>query len=179
MNNSYNWVSSALNLNRIYFKTFQVFVQAPIRSSSIMIGEVLAGMVKGLFASLLIIAVGVVTTSPSFITGPFLLALLINCFLFSNLGVITGMVSKSHEDTATYTNFFIMPMAFFSGTFFPVDRMPAAAKYIMYVLPLTHTNLLIRKVSFDYEGAISLAVLVLYAAAFFAYGTYLIRNYSE
>ena len=179
MNNSYNWVSSALNLNRIYFKTFQVFVQAPIRSSSIMIGEVLAGMVKGLFASLLIIAVGVVATSASFITAPFLLALLINCFLFSNLGVITGMVSKSHEDTATYTNFFIMPMAFFSGTFFPVDRMPVAVKYVMYILPLTHTNLLIRKASFDYEGAISMAVLILYAAAFFAYGTHLIRNYSE
>jgi ABC-type polysaccharide/polyol phosphate export permease len=179
MNNSYNWVSSALNLNRIYFKTFQVFVQAPIRPSSIMIGEVLAGMVKGLFASLLIIAVGVVATSASFITAPFLLALLINCFLFSNLGVITGMVSKSHEDTATYTNFFIMPMAFFSGTFFPVDRMPVAVKYVMYIVPLTHTNLLIRKASFDYEGAISMAVLVLYAAAFFAYGTYLIRNYSE
>ncbi len=179
MNNSYNWVSSALNLNRIYFKTFQVFVQAPIRSSSIMIGEVLAGMVKGLFASLLIIAVGVVATSATFITAPFLLALLINCFLFSNLGVITGMVSKSHEDTATYTNFFIMPMAFFSGTFFPVDRMPVAVKYVMYIVPLTHTNILIRKASFDYEGAISMAVLVLYAAAFFAYGTHLIRKYSE
>jgi ABC-type multidrug transport system permease subunit len=89
------------------------------------------------------------------------------------------MVSKSHEDTATYSNFFIMPMAFFSGTFFPVDRMPVVVKYVMYVLPLTHTNLLIRKVSFDHEGALSLAVLILYAAAFFTYGTYLIRNYSE
>ncbi|TAN35314.1 ABC transporter, partial [Patescibacteria group bacterium] len=29
MNNSYTWVASALNLNRLYFKTFQVFVQAP------------------------------------------------------------------------------------------------------------------------------------------------------
>jgi ABC-2 type transport system permease protein len=179
MNNSYNWVSSSLNLNRIYFKTFQVFVQAPIKSSAIMVGEVFAGMIKGLFASLLIIAVGVVTTSSSFITCPFIVALVINCFLFSNLGVITGMISKSHEDTATYTNFFIMPMAFFSGTFFPVERMPAAVKYVMYVLPLTHTNILIRKASFDYDGAVSLAVLIVYAAAFFAYGTYLIRNYSE
>ncbi len=108
-----------------------------------------------------------------------MVALLINCFLFSNLGVITGMISKSHEDTATYTNFFIMPMAFFSGTFFPLDRMPAVFKYAMYVLPLTHTNILIRKLSFDYEGILSLAVIVLYAAAFFAYGTYLIKNYSE
>ena len=179
MNNSYNWVSSALNLNRIYFKTFQVFVQAPIRPSAIMVGEVFAGMIKGLFASVLIIAVGVVASSASFITVPFIVALIVNCFLFSNLGVITGMVSKSHEDTATYTNFFIMPMAFFSGTFFPIDRMPAAIKYVMYLLPLTHTNILIRKSAFDYEGVVSLAVLVLYAAAFFAYGTYLIRGYNE
>ncbi|HTZ17097.1 MAG TPA: ABC transporter permease [Dissulfurispiraceae bacterium] len=179
MNNSYNWVSSALNLNRIYFKTFQVFVQAPIRPSAIMVGEVFAGMIKGLFASVLIIAVGVVASSASFITFPFIVALMVNCFLFSNLGVITGMVSKSHEDTATYTNFFIMPMAFFSGTFFPIDRMPAAIKYVMYLLPLTHTNILIRKSAFDYEGVVSLAVLVLYAAAFFAYGTYLIKSYNE
>lgn len=179
MNNSYNWVSSALNLNRIYFKTFQVFVQAPITSASIMIGEVMAGMVKGLFASILIIIVGIVASSADFITVPFVIALLVNCFLFSNLGVITGMISKSHEDTATYTNFFIMPMAFFSGTFFPVDRMPALAKYLMYMVPLTHTNILIRKASFDCEGTVSLAVLVFYAATFFTYGTYLIRNYSE
>ena len=61
MNNSYSWVASALNLNRLYFKTFQVLVQAPIPSSAIMLGEVLAGMVKGLFASLLIILVGFIS----------------------------------------------------------------------------------------------------------------------
>jgi len=50
MNNSYAWVASSLNLNRLYFKTFQVLVQAPISPFSIMIGEVLAGITKGLFA---------------------------------------------------------------------------------------------------------------------------------
>ncbi|MFQ3573701.1 MAG: ABC transporter, partial [Thermodesulfovibrionales bacterium] len=53
MNNSYTWVASALNLNRIYFKTFQVLVQAPITPCSIMIGKVFSGIVKGLFASCL------------------------------------------------------------------------------------------------------------------------------
>ena len=48
MNNSYTWVASALNLNRLYFKTFQILVQSPVKPSAIMIGEVLAGMVKGL-----------------------------------------------------------------------------------------------------------------------------------
>ncbi len=179
MNNSYTWVSNSLNLSRLYFKTFQILVQAPIRPSAIMTGEVLAGMTKGLFASSLIIVVGFLS-SPSFSMGPlFVTALLLNCFLFANLGVIIGMRTKSHEDTATYSNFFIMPMAFFGGTFFPVDKIPAFFKPVIYALPLTHTSTLIRKTTLDQEGLISLCVLAIYAAIFFIYGSKLIKEYSE
>jgi ABC-2 type transport system permease protein len=93
--------------------------------------------------------------------------------------VITGMLAKSHEDTATYSNFFIMPMAFFSGTFFPVDRMPAFIQWVVYLLPLTHTNIVIRKESLDPEGVISLLILIGYTAVFFFYGSRLIKKYSE
>jgi Nod factor-specific ABC transporter NodJ protein len=179
MNNSYTWVASALNMNRLYFKTFQVFVQAPISSSSIMIGEVLAGMVKGLFASGLIMIVGFVMSRDFSITPLFILTLLLNCFLFASLGVIVGMITKSHEDTSTYNNFFILPMAFFSGTFFPVDRMPDFLKWLVYVFPLTHTNIVIRKSLPDVEALVSLSILTLYAIVFFLVGLYLIRNYSE
>jgi Nod factor-specific ABC transporter NodJ protein len=179
MNNSYTWLASSINLNRLYFKTFQVLVQAPIHPASIMVGEVLAGMVKGLFASSLIILVGLATSSAFSITPLFLMTLLLNCFLFANLGLITGMLAKTHEDTATYSNFFIMPMAFFTGTFFPLDRIPAFLKGIIWVLPLTHTNWVIRKASLDGEGLTSLAILIAYTAVFFIYGAHLIRKYSE
>lgn len=179
MNNSYTWVASALSLNRLYFKTFQVFVQAPISPSSIMIGEVLAGMVKGLFASLLIIVTGFFTPSSFTINAIFVGTLLLNCFLFASLGVITGMTAKSHEDTSTYNNFFILPMAFFSGTFFPINRMPELLRVVIYVLPLTHANILIRKTQMDTQGCVSLLVLLSYAAVFFWYGSRLIRNYNE
>jgi Nod factor-specific ABC transporter NodJ protein len=179
MNNSYTWVANSLNLNRLYFKTFQVFVQAPISPSSIMIGEVLAGMTKGLFASSLIIIVGFLSSPDFSITPIFLIALFLNCFLFANMGVIVGMRTKSHEDTATYSNFLIMPMAFFSGTFFPVDKLPVIFKAVIYILPLTHTSILIRKACLDAEGIVSLCVMVVYAAAFFMYGSKLIQEYSE
>lgn len=179
MMNSYTWVANALNLNRLYFKNFQVFVQAPIRPSAIMIGEVLAGMVKGLFASFLILIVGFITTRDLSVTPLFVLTLLLNCFLFASLGVITGMITKSHEDTATYNNFFILPMAFFSGTFFPVDRIPQPLQAAVWVFPLTHTNVLIRENSIDLYGLVSLAVLLLYAVVFFVIGSRLIRDYSE
>lgn len=179
MNNSYTWVASSLNLNRLYFKTFQVLVQAPIRPSAIMIGEVLAGMVKGLFASGLILAVGLISASDLHITPVFITALLLNCFMFASLGVITGMITKSHEDTSTYNNFFIMPMAFFSGTFFPVDRMPNILQAVIYIFPLTHTNILIRKSMLDISGIASLTIVVIYSAVFYVIGSWLIKKYSE
>jgi len=179
MNNSYSWMATALGLNRIYYKTFQTLVQAPIHASSILLGEILAGMAKGLFASALIVAAGF-AASPGFSVSPiFLLALLLNCFLFASLGVIVGMRATSHEDTATYSNFVIMPMAFLSGTFFQLDRLPGYLKAIVYVLPLTHANILIRKTLMDQQAWLSLAVLVSYAAAFFFYGAALIRRYNE
>ena len=179
MNNSYTWVASSLNLNRLYFKGFQIFIQAPISPSAIMVGEVLAGMVKGLFASLLIIIVGFLTPSGFSVTPLFVITLLLNCFLFANLGVVTGMRAKSPEDTSIYSNFFIMPMAFFSGTFFPLDKVPAFIKPIIYILPLTHANIVIRKAAMDQEGLISFAVLIICSIAFFVYGSRLIKNYTE
>jgi len=179
MNNSYNWVASGLNLSRLYFKTFQVLVQAPIASTSIMAGYVLAGMVRGLFASLMIILVGLVAGFGFSLSFIFVFTLLLNCFLFSNLGVVVGMITKSHEDTSTYANFFILPMVFFSGTFFPIDRMPSVLKGIILCLPLTHTNILIREGSLDGRGWMAVMVMTFYAVLFFILGSRMIRNYSE
>ncbi len=179
MTNSYAWLAGAIAINRLYFKSFQVLVQAPISPSSIMIGEVLAGMTKGVFASILILLVGFGISAHFRVTPLFIGTLLLNCFLFACMGIVTGMVAKSHEDTSTYSNFFILPMAFFSGTFFPVDRAPVVIKWIIYIMPLTHTNVLIRASRFDSSVMVSLAVLLVYSMALFAYGSRQIRRYSE
>jgi ABC-type multidrug transport system permease subunit len=179
MNNSYTWVASALNLNRLYFKTFQVMVQAPISAGAIMLGEVLAGMIKGLFAASLLIGMGFCLPGKFHLTPILIMATLLNSFMFSCLGVVSGMLAKSHEDTSTYNNFFILPMSFFSGTFFPLDRMPVIIKGIIYILPLSHTNILIRKAAMDTTALWSLLVMAGYTLVFLVIGTRLIRNYSE
>lgn len=179
MINSFTWVANALNLDRLYFRTFQVFVQSPISPSSIMIGEVLASVVKGVVTSLFIIVVGFVTSQGFSMTPYFVAGLLLNCFLFANLGVICGILSRSHEDVGTYSNFFILPMAFFGGTFFPVENVPGFLRAVVYVLPLTHANLLMRKTAFDSGALISFLVLAAYSTVFLLYGARTIRRYSE
>jgi ABC-2 type transport system permease protein len=179
MTNSYTWVASSLNLNRLYFKTFQILIQAPVSAAAIMLGEVLAGMTKGLFAALLILATGMFVPGDFRITPLLLTAMVGNSFMFASLGVITGMLAKSHEDTSTYNNFFILPMSFFCGTFFPLDRLPAWLKGVVYLFPLSHTNIVIRKTAPDWEAAGSLLVMAAYTLVFLWIGIRLIRRYSE
>ncbi len=179
MTNSYTWVASSLNLNRLYFRTFQIFIQAPLSAGAIMVGEVAAGMVKGLFAALLLVIMGLCIPGGFRVTPLFLFTMAMNSFMFACLGVITGMLARSHEDTSTYNNFFILPMAFFSGTFFPLDRLPAILKGLILLLPLSHTNIVIRKEALDGEALVSLLVMAGYTLLFLVMGTRLIRRYSE
>ncbi len=179
MTNSYTWVASAISMNRLYFKTFQVLIQSPVSAGAIMLGEVLAGMAKGLFAASLLIFMGLCAPSHFQITPLLIVATLLNCFMFACLGVVVGMLAKNHEDTSIYNNFFILPMSFFSGTFFPLDGLPPIIKGFIYLLPLTHTSIVIRKAAIDEAAVCSLLVMAAYTIVFLFIGIRLIRRYSE
>lgn len=179
MNNSYTWIASSLTVGRLHFRTFQVFIQSPVSPSAIVLGEVLAGMVRGLFASGMILLVGLVLGSGSYFLPLFVPALLLNCFLFACLGVVSGLRAKSHEDTATFSNFFILPMAFVGGTFFPIEEMPRWLQIIIRTLPLAHTNDLMRAKSMGPHGLLSLAVLLSFSILLYGLSIYLVRRYSE
>jgi len=179
MMNSYTWVANSLNMGRLYFKTFQIYLQAPVSAGDIVLGQVSAGIVRGLFAALILLGLGVLLGSRLELNAVFLLALAANCLVFAAFGVVVGMKSRSHEDTATFTNFFIMPMAFFCGTFFPVEEIPWGLRWIIQALPLTHTNALLRTPGWTPASLVSLAVLLTYGVLCIVLGIAIIRRYSE
>jgi len=55
MTTSFNAVGSALNMSRLYHKTLEEYLIAPISPGSFVTGKVLAGCVRGVIASLLIL----------------------------------------------------------------------------------------------------------------------------
>jgi ABC-2 type transport system permease protein len=179
MTNSYTWIATSMTVGRLHFRTFQVYIQSPVTAADIVVGQILAGMVRGLFASAILLGLGLFLGSGFHFNLIFLTALVLNCLVFAAFGVIVGMKSRSHEDTATFTNFFIMPMAFFCGTFFPVEEMPWLLKDLIKVLPLTHTNRLLRFPFWNLDSLSSLMILVAYSALCLALGIVIIRRYSE
>lgn len=144
MTNSYSWIATSIAVGRLHFRTFDEYQVSPVTAMDIMLGEVLSGVVRGLFASSLILVAGAVFGAGFPKSPVFLLVWVLNCMIFACFGVIAGFRAKSHEDTATFSNFFIMPMAFFCGTFFPVDRLPYFTKAALYFLPLTHASKALR-----------------------------------
>lgn len=179
MINSYTWIANGMTVSRIFFRTFQLYIQAPISAAAIMWGEVLAGVARGLFASLILLGCGYVVGSHLALSPIFVAAWLLNCFFAASLGVIVGLISRSHDDAASFTNFFIMPMAFFSGTFFPVEEMPWIIQKIILILPLTHVNHLLRHPVWSLEAAVAFAVIAGYGLGCFLVGSWLIRRYDE
>jgi ABC-2 type transport system permease protein len=179
MINAYTWISTNLTVSRLHFRTLQIYLQAPVSPAAIVVGQVLAGVLWGLLASVLLLGLGLLFGGAVRVNPLFFLALLLNCVTFAAFGVVVGMKSRSHEDNATFSNFFILPMAFFCGTFFPLANLPPALRYVVLGLPLTHTNILLRQPDPGLQTLISLGVLIFYALVCIWGGVRIIRNYSE
>ena len=179
MMNAYTWISTNLTVSRLHFRTLQIYLQAPVSPAAIVTGQVLAGILWRLLASSLLLVLGLLFGGQVRVNPVFILALGLNCLTFAAFGVVVGMKSRSHEDNATFSNFFILPMAFFCGTFFPLEKIPTVLQKLIWILPLTHTNVLLRHPDYSLQSLISLGILLFYGAACFLGGVWIIRNYSE
>lgn len=156
-------IANEINIARFYWHIFEEFQAAPISNLAYVAGEVLAGITRALLSAVVILMLGLVFGVVPSCNLWFWLAVVLNSFVFASLAVGLAMLVKSHADQAMLTRFVITPMAFLGGTFFPIDRLPPWAQYILSLLPLTHASKAIRNASFgtppEYFSYTLLAVL--------------------
>ena len=53
--------------------------------------------------------------------------LVMGTLCFMAVGLLAGAVAKTAEGAVNMANFFVLPMAFLSGSFFPLDGAPGLA----------------------------------------------------
>ncbi len=169
MSSSYGGAGLKLHVDRLFYKCFDEYLMSPISLFSLAIGKTLIGVVRGLIASITLLIVGVII-SPTLIISPlFVLVLVISCFVFSFLGVLIGLVAKSHQDMGTFSTLVILPMTFLSGTFFSLSQLPEAVKVVLYFLPLTHSSQCLRAAALSQPFPwLSLLALLGFGLVFFA-----------
>jgi ABC-2 type transport system permease protein len=66
--------------------------------------------------------------------------LVVGTLCFMAIGLFAGAVTTTVEGAVNAANFIVLPMAFLSGSFFPLDATPSWLQAISNALPLKHLN---------------------------------------
>ena len=66
--------------------------------------------------------------------------LVVGTLCFMAVGLLAGAVTKTTEGAVNMANFLVLPMAFLSGSFFPLDAAPPGCRRSRTLLPLRWLN---------------------------------------
>ncbi len=165
MRSSYTSVSTRISVMRLHEKSFECYFYSPTRMYLLAAGHILAGALRGMYSGVFIVLLGFGAGARLVLNGWLLTAVLLNSLIFSAIGFLAAMMIETHYDMNNFTNVVITPMSFLCGTFFSLDGLPTAFKWLVNAMPLTHTTRLIREISFG-EGVswISMAAAAAFAA---------------
>lgn len=90
-----------------------------------------------IFVGLAVVAFGMQLSGSWWIAVPLLVA---GTLSFMSLGLLAGALARSTEGAVNLANFLVLPMAFLSGSFFPLDGAPGWLQTVSRLMPLRHLN---------------------------------------
>jgi len=115
---------------------------SPVPTSSVVLARVVVSLAIAMVQAAIFLGLGIGAFGLQ-LTGawPMIVPLLLSGTLaFMSIGLLAGSVSKTEEGAIGMANFVVLPMAFLSGSFFPLDGAPGWVQAIGNVLPLRHLN---------------------------------------
>lgn len=122
--NAFANTSSSLMLAKIQGVIVDLLMP-PLSGAEMTLAFVVGGVVRGLLVGVVVMA-AVYCFVPFTLEHPFmaLFHVLAASTMLALLGIIAGVWSQSFDQLAAITNYIITPLAFLSGTFYPVKALP-------------------------------------------------------
>jgi len=166
MNAAFFETTYASFVRMYYQKTFDGILATPLSMEEIVTGEVLWGATRSVITALAMMAAlspfGLLRWPESLLLVP---VAALGGLAFSAFGMVFTGVLPTIEAFNLPVFLVVTPMFLFSGTFFPLEQLPAWAARFAWALPLTHLVHLARSVSLGLFSAQLLAD-VAYLAVF-------------
>jgi ABC-2 type transport system permease protein len=115
---------------------------APVPTGSVVAARVvdtigIALVQMAIFLGLGVAAFGLRLTGWWWVAIPLLVA---GTLTFMSVGLLAGAIARTQEGAVNLANFLVLPMAFLSGSFFPLDGAPDWLQTLSLMLPLRHLN---------------------------------------
>lgn len=123
----------------VYQKTFDAILATPCTLEDVIGGEMLWGTTRALISAavvVFVIAVFGLTQSWWALGIPFVA--LLQGLLFSSMSMVITSLVPTFGAFNYYITLGITPMFFFSGVFFPLERLPESIRWLAWFSPLTH-----------------------------------------
>lgn len=134
--NAFANTSSSLMLGKIQGVIIDILMP-PLSGAEITFSLVVGGLVRG-------IMVGVVVSAALYVFVPFTIAhplhavfhIIAASIMLALFGVLAGVWSQSFDQLAALTNYVITPLAFLSGTFYPIKQLPEFWYHLCHFNPM-------------------------------------------
>jgi len=126
----------------------EMLITTPVRTSELMLAKILPYVAIGLIQVTVVLTIGHLLFNVP-LRGTFLDTYLVSLvFIVANLalGLMISTVAQSQFQAMQLTFFILLPSILLSGFVFPFAGMPAPARWIAEILPMTHFMRLIRGV---------------------------------
>jgi lipooligosaccharide transport system permease protein len=161
-----------------FMKTYDGILATPMRVPDVVFGEMLWAVTRGsIYAAcflIVLLTVGHITGRTVLLSPLASLAFpaaVLAATSFSALFVCITTFVRKIEDFDIVVGLAVMPMFLFSGTFFPVSRVPLIPRIVVELLPLYHGTAMLRQLTtgaMDRTFAVHVGYLVILGATAFA-----------
>ncbi|HUQ55899.1 ABC transporter permease [Lentzea sp.] len=116
---------------------------APVSVTSVLSSRLLVSAGVALVQGAIFVGIAALPLFGLKLSGQWWLAiplLLLGTVAFFSLGMLVGAFTRTEESASAAANILVLPMAFLSGTFFPVDQAPPWLQTVSKIFPLRHMN---------------------------------------
>jgi len=112
------------------------WLMPPLSAAELGLGFALGGVTRGLMVGCTVgLAMSFFVPLQLASLGYLLFFAVMATLMLALLGLLTGIVSETPDQSAAITNFFITPLSFLSGTFYSIHDLPAVWQKVSHANP--------------------------------------------
>ncbi len=157
--------------------SFDELLLCPIHILSIILRKALQDVIRVLLSCIVIMAVDHLISPHVALSASAIAMVLVVGLMFFIFEMPAGMLVNKSQMLTLFSSLAIVPMIFLYGTLFDVDTFLSAAEAVIYLLPLTHVNEIVRRVMLDIGvPPDSVLITTAYLVIFFAVCWWMIKT---
>ena len=133
--NAFSNTSSSLVISKIQGNIVDILMP-PLSNLELCVGMVAGGVTRGVCLGVMSVTVmAFVAHLPIHNVWLIIIFAVLGSMMMSSMGIIAGIWADKFDHIAAFTNFFVMPMTFLSGTFFSLQDLPPVWQKIALLNP--------------------------------------------